>query len=121
MDIKKLVAQLIAARAITKGSKTMVKLGGESVNYTAISDGEKIWYEAKVKIIDYVDKNVYRKTNNTYNLPYGLEPAEGLSARDIADMYKEYLTESHVEYVDSNNKVVEWQEPIQEQGTKIAL
>lgn len=112
MDIKKIVNELIVSRYITKGMKTIIKLGGEGIRYTTISDGEIIWYELSVDIIDYVDRNVYRKTHNIYNLPYGNEPSVGISARNAVDMYQEYLIDSVVEYVDSNNKKIEWQENV---------
>ena len=110
MDIRRIVAELIASKAIAKGTKTMIKLGGDKVSCTVFSDGEKIWYEVNVDIIDYIDKNVYRKTHNVYHLPYEVIPSTELSARAAIDMYQEYLVDSSVEYVDSNNKRVEWQE-----------
>ncbi len=114
MNIRKIVAGLIASRAITKGAKTKIKLGGESSKYTVVSDGEKIWYELTVNIIDYVDKNVYRKTHNKYNIPAGKEPTSNISPRDLVGMYKEYLIESTVVYVDGNNNTIEWHESMQD-------
>ena len=42
MNIKKIVASLIASRAITKGTKVMIKLGDQGVSYTVVSDGERL-------------------------------------------------------------------------------
>ena len=39
-----------------------------------------------------------------------MEPSSSISPRDAIEMYNEYLTDSVTIYVDSNNKVVEWQE-----------
>lgn len=114
MDIKKIVASLIATAAINKNSRILTKIGGDKISYNAIWENGKIWYEVNVDIVEYVDKNVYRKTHNLYTLPYGKEPSIGISAWDALDMYKDYLTSSVSSYVNQNGKTIEWHENTEE-------
>lgn len=108
MNIKKILADITTSKAIAKGTQTIIKLGGESIKCDVILEGEKERAKIEVTIVECVDNNVFRRINNIYDIPY--VPDHPLIISDVITRYEEYLVDYVVEYVDSNNKPVVWEE-----------
>lgn len=106
--MKKALTELMIAKAYVKGVKTTIKLGGESVNFQIIGNGESFHCEIIVEAIEYIENNIYKKIHNVYSLPNEVIPRGELTPKLAMELYDEYLTSSFVYYVDSKGKPVNY-------------
>ena len=107
--IDRMMIELALVATLNKGSKTIAKLGGESISGEAYSDGVKIGYIFTIKKVEWIEGKIYRKTTRIYDLPASLVDDKGLTTTDIENLYGDFLVEEEEVYVNEKNKVVDYQ------------
>ena len=108
--MKKLRTEIALAKGLIKGNKTFIKLGGEKVDCTCVSDGNTIYTELTVNDISYVGNGVYKRSCYKYVVPDGKFVSPGINVRNVIELYGEYLVDSSDEYVDANGNKVNFDE-----------
>ncbi len=113
MDIKKdlnrLRASLIAANAIRRGTRTMIRLGGESMKVTYNSDmsnPNNDSYTVTVSRIEFVSSNLYKKKFYVYEIPASLVKSGSFNMYDMETVYGQYLVQYTETYVDKKNNII---------------